>query len=464
MLHFQLGVPRACVVVVFAYSFSLLYCCCFSQHPGIFVSASSDDYPFPSLSLSRDGTSTTSLLPQKVDNNSDASTRRPSAARIQVDDVNDRPRSFGSASREGFLLGLGDDDDDVSEHEDEESIYTSRRSRHSLELHLATTPTDTPTDTTTGHRKYLKTGTTIAGCCLQSGHVILGADTRATADTYVADKRCEKIHKIASNIYACGAGTSADLDALTRLCRYSMALEQLLVSSGIGIGNQNYSSAAHGSHHHNDNHDDDDDQLVGTNAPVSVEATCRWMQDTLYEGQGNIGANLILGGVYERIPYLRAIHPHGSMDVQLPYAALGSGGLAAMSVLESRYSTISGLDLQDAKQLVMDAIVAGIRNDLGSGSQVDLCVIYPDGTSEYTRCVVPEEELKDVFKEQQHQQEPPSYKEEDDHDTNLGVNGFGNLAFAVKSKRVLLVSETETKRLHDKKWNELLAGGDNNNN
>ena len=33
----------------------------------------------------------------------------------------------------------------------------------------------------------------------------------------------------------------------------------------------------------------------------------------------------------------------------------------------------------------MDAIVAGTRNDLGSGSQVDLCVLCPDGTSECLR-------------------------------------------------------------------------------
>jgi hypothetical protein len=39
----------------------------------------------------------------------------------------------------------------------------------------------------------------------------------------------------------------------------------------------------------------------------------------------------------------------------------------------------------------------------------------------------------------------------------LGVNGFGNLAFAVNSKRVVRVSDTETKRLHDEKWNDFLG-------
>lgn len=44
---------------------------------------------------------------------------------------------------------------------------------------------------------------------------MLGADTRSTAGTTVADKNCEKIHHIADNIKCCGAGTAADTEAVT---------------------------------------------------------------------------------------------------------------------------------------------------------------------------------------------------------------------------------------------------------
>ncbi len=44
---------------------------------------------------------------------------------------------------------------------------------------------------------------------------MLGADTRSTSDTTVADKNCEKIHYIAPNIYCCGAGTAADTENVT---------------------------------------------------------------------------------------------------------------------------------------------------------------------------------------------------------------------------------------------------------
>lgn len=50
--------------------------------------------------------------------------------------------------------------------------------------------------------------------CVQDG-VVLGADTRSTSGSTVADKNCSKIHYIAPNIYACGAGTAADLEHVT---------------------------------------------------------------------------------------------------------------------------------------------------------------------------------------------------------------------------------------------------------
>jgi 20S proteasome subunit beta 2 len=52
---------------------------------------------------------------------------------------------------------------------------------------------------------------------------------------------------------------------------------------------------------------------------------------------------------------------------------MGSGSLAAMAVFEAGFKP--DMDLESAKKLVRDAICAGIFNDLGSGSNVDLCVI-----------------------------------------------------------------------------------------
>ena len=52
--------------------------------------------------------------------------------------------------------------------------------------------------------------TTIVGVVYKDG-IVLGADTRATGGTEVADKNCEKIHYLAPNIYCCGAGAATFL-------------------------------------------------------------------------------------------------------------------------------------------------------------------------------------------------------------------------------------------------------------
>lgn len=93
--------------------------------------------------------------------------------------------------------------------------------------------------------------------------------------------------------------------------------------------------------------------------------------------QGHVGAALVLGGVDSTGPHLFTIAPHGSTD-KLPYVTMGSGSLAAMAVFES--SWVPNLSRQDALNLVVEAISAGIFNDLGSGSNVDACVITKDHT------------------------------------------------------------------------------------
>jgi 20S proteasome subunit beta 2 len=187
-----------------------------------------------------------------------------------------------------------------------------------------------------------KTGTTIAGVLFDGG-VVLGADTRATEGNLVADKNCSKIHFIASNIYCCGAGTAADTEATTQLIASQMELHR---------------------------------QATGRELVPVVAAMTR-LKQYLFRYQGYISAALVLGGVDElHGPSLYTVYPHGSVD-QLPYVSMGSGSLAAMAVFEARWH--EKLSEDEAKRLVYEAITAGIENDLGSGSNVDLCVIKNSG-------------------------------------------------------------------------------------
>ncbi|KAK1788962.1 hypothetical protein P4O66_015862 [Electrophorus voltai] len=193
--------------------------------------------------------------------------------------------------------------------------------------------------------KARKTGTTIAGIIFKDG-VILGADTRATDDMVVADKNCMKIHYIAPNIYCCGAGVAADAEITTQMMSSNIELHSL-----------------------------------STGRPPLVVTVTRQLKQMLFRYQGHIGCSVIVGGVDVNGPQLYSVFPHGSYD-KLPFLTMGSGAAAAISVFEDRYK--ANMELEEAKQLVRDAIAAGIFCDLGSGSNVDLCVITEKG-AEYLR-------------------------------------------------------------------------------
>lgn len=106
------------------------------------------------------------------------------------------------------------------------------------------------------------------------------------------------------------------------------------------------------------------------------------LKQHLFRYQGHIGAYLVVAGVDPTGTGLFTVHAHGSTD-KLPYVTLGSGSLAAMSVFESIWQP--DLDRQGAIDICAEAIQAGIFNDLGSGSNVDVCVIEKDQPTELLR-------------------------------------------------------------------------------
>jgi len=304
--------------------------------------------------------------------------------------------------------------------------------------------------------KTRSTGTTITALVAQNSTVlILAADTRATDGTTVADKRCEKLHALARNVWCAGAGTSADVDALVRRVKFAFWKRGALTKEGCGGGVGNMQSSSDGRNNSGmtmtmtmmDATIAKEDREVPS---ASMPAVLHYVRTRLQKTGGSLGANLLVGGydVDSRRAHLAAVHPHGSMDV-VTYAALGSGGLAATGVLESRYPVIGSgeCSVEEGIRLAVDAVRAGVDNDLGSGSQVDVCVIRREGVL-YRRAVVREEELEWIGEDGGECLETPAMPVEEL--AASGVNGFGNVPFAIQSKKVVsggqLHAEEERRR------------------
>ncbi|KAG5289294.1 proteasome component [Histoplasma ohiense] len=194
--------------------------------------------------------------------------------------------------------------------------------------------------------KATSTGTTIVGCIFDGG-VVIAADTRATSGPIVADKNCEKLHYITPKIWCAGAGTAADTEFTTALISSNLELHAL-----------------------------------STGRSPRVVTCMTMLKQHLFRHQGHIGAYLVVAGVDPTGVGLYTVHAHGSTD-KLPYVTMGSGSLAAMSVFETMWKP--SLNQDDAVKLCSEAIKAGIFNDLGSGSNVDVCVVHKEKPTQLLR-------------------------------------------------------------------------------
>lgn len=204
----------------------------------------------------------------------------------------------------------------------------------------------------------LKTGTTIVGICCIDG-IVLGADTRSTGGALVMDKNKLKIHKIASCIYCCGAGTSAHCDYVTRKAKHELGLYQI------------------------------DYELAGESILESVSSALQSIRKSINDAKASLQSVFILGGVDDNDIALYQIDDDGT-SIRLGFAALGSGSTDAIAILETHREIwnnrseiienrnknyMENINTDEAIISVRKAVQAGILNDLGSGSHVDLLVI-----------------------------------------------------------------------------------------
>lgn len=256
------------------------------------------------------------------------------------------------------------------------------------------------------------TGTTIVGVCCTDG-VVLGADTKSTAGTGVADSGTAKLRRIfpralaplrgreANNstidpitdtdspfyIGCGGAGVSADCE---QACLHiAAALESLSFDASLTSRPNQWPRLP----------------------PNMVHVATRAMADALHtRSDAKVSCSMLLGGC--GASKIKSSHPslyrissgEGEAAVQLPFGAVGSGAADALAALEAaglakravaRPDGIEGtaiycnITVAEAIGAVRDAVRAGICNDLGSGFHVDLMAMTATGRRVWRElCVV----------------------------------------------------------------------------
>jgi len=206
-------------------------------------------------------------------------------------------------------------------------------------------------------KEVLSTGTTTLAIRCKDG-VVLAADTRVTAGYFIAHKHGRKIFSIRPNIAITIAGVVADAQVLLEQVRYH-----------INLFENTYGK------------------------PLGVKAIANYLSNVLF-------AHKLLPFITEMIVAgkdmdgykVYKLDPLGSI-IEDRFAVSGSGSLVAIGVLENRYKEES--NIEECVKLALDALLAAMKRDIGSGDDFLIALIDDKG---YRELSVKEKEeiLKDL--------------------------------------------------------------------
>jgi proteasome beta subunit len=191
---------------------------------------------------------------------------------------------------------------------------------------------------------YPSAGATTVGMVCKDG-VVLASEKRISYGYSIMTKAGKKVFAVNDRIGVAFAGLISDAQAVLRRINAESRLYELEYHTG-----------------------------------MSVKSTAKILANILYSQRYYpIFAETLVGGKDEEGSKLFILDPLGSM-IGDQYAALGTGGSLAISVIEENYRP--DMNVKEGKDLAVKAIRAAISRDIASGDGVDVLVICGDGVKE----------------------------------------------------------------------------------
>ena len=190
----------------------------------------------------------------------------------------------------------------------------------------------------------LKTGTTTVGIVCKEG-ILMGADRRATAGNFIANKNVSKVLPINDQMVITTAGSVSDIQLIVKLLRAEIQLK-----------------------------------AIRTGRQSTIKEAANLLTSIVYN---NIRAFSIIPGITHFLfagfdstgVHLYEIYPDGSMMEVDDFVSSGSGSVMVYGVLESSYK--KGISLKDGQELVSKGIMAAVQRDSASGNGFDIYCITP---------------------------------------------------------------------------------------
>ncbi|KAJ7781398.1 nucleophile aminohydrolase [Mycena metata] len=195
-------------------------------------------------------------------------------------------------------------------------------------------------------------GTSIMAVQFSNG-VVIGADSRTTTGSYIANRVTDKLTHVHDRVYCCRSGSAADTQAVADMVTYYMQL---------------YS------------------QSTGTPPPVHTAASV--FQKICYENKDQLSAGIIVAGWDKEVgPSVYNI-PLGGGLFRQPWAIGGSGSTYVYGYCDATYQEGWGRD--ETVNFVKNTLALAMSRDGSSGGVIRMCVITEEGVE---RLFVPGNEL-----------------------------------------------------------------------
>ncbi|XP_078284000.1 proteasome subunit beta type-6-like [Rhinoraja longicauda] len=187
----------------------------------------------------------------------------------------------------------------------------------------------------------VSTGTTIMAVEFDGG-VVIGADSRTTTGSYIANRVTDKLTPIHDLIFCCRSGSAADTQAIADAVTYQLGFHSIEL-----------------------------DEL-----PL-VQTAANLFKDMCYKYREELVAGIIVAGWDKRNGGQVYTVPMGGMMVRQPFSIGGSGSTYIYGYVDSSYKP--GMTKEECVEFTTRALALAMDRDGSSGGVVRLAAITQAG-------------------------------------------------------------------------------------
>jgi len=187
-----------------------------------------------------------------------------------------------------------------------------------------------------------------------AGGVVMGADSRTSTGTYVANRVSDKITSVHDKIFCCRSGSAADTQAVSDIVKY------YLNAHSIELGKL-----------------------------PQVKTAAHLFQELCYSNKDRLLAGIIIGGYDDAVGdgSVYAL-PLGGSLVKQPFAIGGSGSTYIYGYVDAHYKI--GMSKEQCQDFVKNALSHAMARDGSSGGVIRMVTITKDKVE---RVMVPGDKL-----------------------------------------------------------------------